>query len=88
MTDPISNQLVYRRELRPGKTKRKTVYKIIYSRLFSLQKAAVRLLRIKVRPAGLEPATPSLEGRFGQRINNPNCLGKLGFYIQADTGEL
>ena len=39
------------------------VYKIIYSRFFRGFKVGCKQLKIKVRPAGLEPATPCLEGR-------------------------
>ena len=40
-----------------------TVYKIIYSGFWKLLKRGRNYLIILARPAGLEPATPCLEGR-------------------------
>jgi len=36
-----------------------------------------RKLKIKVRPAGLEPATPCLEGRFGQISETDDFLSNI-----------
>ena len=48
-----------------GKTSEgKIIYKIIYSAIFSKAAKGLEILKIKARLAGLEPATPCLEGRF------------------------
>jgi hypothetical protein len=46
-----------------------TIYKIIYSRFSGVTEIACKGLKILVRPAGLEPATPCLEGRCSIRLS-------------------
>ncbi|MFY9553583.1 MAG: hypothetical protein WAV47_02565, partial [Blastocatellia bacterium] len=48
----------------------KTIYRIIYSGFFRWPTTRCIPLKIKVRPAGLEPATPCLEVRFQRIIEN------------------
>jgi len=52
-------------------------YKVIYRAFWETAIYGCKVLVTLTRPAGLEPATPCLEGRFGQRMKNPSSLGKI-----------
>jgi len=64
-----------------------TIYKIIYSRILRSLEKARKLPTIKARPAGLEPATPCLEGRFGRIMKIPNSLGKIELLYSSRYGQ-
>src|SRR5262249_43102046 len=56
---------------RPPSVRRRTdhIYKIIYSVLWRLRSKTRNLLKTLARPAGLEPATPGLEGRCSIQLS-------------------
>jgi hypothetical protein len=67
------NQLKYIEK----KARARSSYILIYSGFSKHEKRGCIFLKVKVRPAGLEPATPCLEGRCSIRLSYGRKQGKI-----------